>query len=115
MNTADGSEGSQTSVEDSVVLYSRPECHLCNEARLVVERECRAAGVGWSEVDIDSDADLQQRYGEFVPVVTVAGEQVGYWRIDPARLRAAFAGDAETGGRKRVRAGLVRWFGRSGH
>lgn len=68
---------------------ARPGCHLCESARRVLRAVCDPAGVAWDEVDIDADPGLQARYGELVPVVVVDGVQVGYWRIDPARVRAA--------------------------
>lgn len=45
--------------------------------------------MAWSELDIDTDPTLVQRYGELIPVVLVDGVQIGYWRIEPERLRAA--------------------------
>lgn len=55
----------------------------------MVRAVCEPQGVAWEEVDVDTDDDLAQRYGELVPVVLVDGEQIGYFRIDPQRLRAA--------------------------
>jgi len=55
----------------------------------VVRAVCEPQSVAWEEVDVDTDDDLAQRYGELVPVVLVDGEQIGYFRIDPQRLRAA--------------------------
>ncbi|MBZ2198055.1 glutaredoxin family protein [Ruania sp. N2-46] len=72
-----------------VTLFSRRECHLCETARRAVRAVCEPDGVAWAEVDIDADPGLQERYGELVPVVTVDGVQVGYWRIDPERIRKA--------------------------
>ncbi len=75
-----------------VVLYTRPGCHLCDEARGVVVTECDRLAVGWREVDVDADPELQARYGEYVPVVEVDGTVQGFWRVDPARLRSALTG-----------------------
>lgn len=72
-----------------VVLYSRPGCHLCDEARPVVAGVCGDGGAEWVEVNVDTDADLQSRYGDEVPVVTVDGETVAFWRVDADLLRAA--------------------------
>lgn len=55
----------------------------------MVRAVCAGRGLDWVEVDVDADPALVQAYGELVPVVLVDGEQVGYWRIDPDRLRAA--------------------------
>ena len=75
-----------------VVLYVRAGCHLCEEARRVVAAVCERAGVGWGEVDVDTDPALAAEHGEFVPVVTVDGVRRGVWRVDPARLDRAVRG-----------------------
>lgn len=72
-----------------VVLFSRPGCHLCDDARAVIEGVCADLGVGWTERDITEDAQLEDRYGEQIPVTMVDGEQHDIWRVDPQRLRAA--------------------------
>ncbi len=75
-----------------VLLYGREGCHLCDDARTVVEEVCAEAGVAWAEVDVDApDADpaLREQYGEYVPVVTVGGVQQGFWRVDARRLARA--------------------------
>jgi glutaredoxin len=74
-----------------VVLYGRDGCHLCDQARTMLERVREETGEGFDEVDIDADPELRERYGELVPVVTVDGVQQGYWRIESARVRAALA------------------------
>lgn len=77
-----------------VVLYTRPRCHLCDEARNVVERVCAELDEAWSEVDITSDDELHRRYWEQIPVTVVDGAQHDFWRVDAARLRQALAGTA---------------------
>lgn len=72
-----------------ITLYSRPGCHLCEIALEVIERVGADLGVGWEEIDIDSDPDLLDRFGEEIPVTFVDGVQHDYWRVDEARLRAA--------------------------
>lgn len=74
-----------------LTLYTRAGCHLCDEARAVVARACAALGQDWTEADVDADPALRARYGDEVPVATVDGEVVGFWRIDPERLREALA------------------------
>jgi glutaredoxin len=72
-----------------VTLYSKPGCHLCDDARQVVSAVCAQAGVPWTEVDITQDADLNERYWEQIPVTLVDGRQHDFWRVDAGRLRAA--------------------------
>ncbi|GAA1940590.1 glutaredoxin family protein [Nocardioides hwasunensis] len=72
-----------------VTLYSRPGCHLCDDARAVVARVCEDLGESFAEVDITTDDDLEDRFREEVPVTFVDGRQHDFWRVDEARLRAA--------------------------
>lgn len=72
-----------------ITLYTRPGCHLCDDARVVVERVCADLGESFEEVDITTDDDLADRFGEDVPVTFVDGKQHDFWRVDENRLRAA--------------------------
>lgn len=74
-----------------MTFYTREGCHLCEDARTIVQEVCTQKGAQWSEIDIDSDPALREKYGEDVPVVLVDGATVGFWRIDPAILRGALA------------------------
>ena len=76
---------------ERVLLYSKPGCHLCDDARAVVQRVCTELGVGWTEVDISGDPELNARYWEQIPVTFVDGRQHDFWRVDPRRLRSALA------------------------
>jgi hypothetical protein len=72
-----------------VLLYSRPGCHLCDDARTVIEAVCAELGERYTEVDITTSAGLQREYGELIPVTLVDGKRHDFWRVDPERLRAA--------------------------
>lgn len=74
-----------------VTLYGRDGCHLCDDARAVIERVCADLGETYVEIDIDGDEQLRARYGEEVPVTLVDGRQHDFWRVDEQRLRAALA------------------------
>ena len=75
-----------------VLLYTKPGCHLCEDARVVVDAVCAELGEQYDEVDITSSPALTARYGEEIPVTLVDGVQHDYWRVDPDRLRAALTG-----------------------
>ena len=75
--------------EPRVTLYSRPGCHLCENARAVIEQVCAELGESYTEISILDDPDLLRRYAEEVPVTLVDGRQHDFWRVDAARLRAA--------------------------
>lgn len=74
-----------------VLLYGKPDCHLCDEARVVVARVCAELGVAWEERSILDDPELQRRYGEQIPVTVVDGREHDFWRVDEHRLRLALA------------------------
>ncbi|MEP9384961.1 glutaredoxin family protein [Nocardioides sp. KR10-350] len=72
-----------------ITLYSRPGCHLCDDARAVIERVCADTGTSYDEVSIDEDPELKERFGEEIPVTFVDGRQHDFWRVSEDRLRAA--------------------------
>ena len=72
-----------------VVLYSRPDCHLCEE----VEVWLLEAGVTWQPADITADAALFERYKHRVPVVEWGGREVLSAPITRADVRRVFAGE----------------------
>ncbi|MCQ0024355.1 glutaredoxin family protein [Streptomyces somaliensis DSM 40738] len=76
----------------TVTLIGKPGCHLCDDAREVVERVCAETGAAWEEKDVTRDEELHRAYWEQIPVVLVDGEQHTFWRVDPGRLRAALRG-----------------------
>jgi glutaredoxin len=75
-----------------ITLYSKPGCHLCDDARAVIERVCADLGTAYDEISILDDPALVERYGEEIPVTLVDGRQHDFWRVDEARLRAALGG-----------------------
>jgi glutaredoxin len=74
-----------------VTLLSRPGCHLCEEARAVIERVAGELGVPWSERDITQSPEDLEAYWEMIPVTFVDGVQHDYWRVSEDRLRAALS------------------------
>ncbi|MEO3978592.1 glutaredoxin family protein [Streptomyces sp. CAU 1734] len=78
--------------ERVVTLIGKPGCHLCDDARAVVERVCGELGAAWEEKDITLDEELYRAHWEQIPVVLVDGEQHTFWRVDEGRLRRELAG-----------------------
>ena len=76
------------------VLYTRPGCHLCDDARAVVEAVCAELGESLrrGRHQRPTPSSMQQ-FGEEIPVTFVDGEQHDFWRVDPERLRAALPAD----------------------
>ena len=72
-----------------ITLYTRPGCHLCDDACAVIEAVCADLGESYEEIDITGDDELEDRFTEDVPVTFVDGKQHDFWRVDETRLRAA--------------------------
>ena len=72
-----------------VIFYTKPGCHLCEEAR----REIGAAGCSgrftYEEIDILSDDELKRRYGWDIPVVLIDGTHAFKHRLTAADFRRA--------------------------
>ena len=78
-----------------ITLLSRPGCHLCDDARVVIERVAADLEVGWEERDITASPDDLTEYWDKIPVTFVDGVQVDFWRISEPRLRAALTGHSD--------------------
>lgn len=72
-----------------VLLLTKPGCHLCDQARDIIEAVCAESGEAYADVDISTDDQLLAAYREQVPVTFVDGRRHAYWTVDPSRLRDA--------------------------
>jgi glutaredoxin len=72
----------------TLTLYSRPGCHLCDDARAALERVRAKAPFTLAEVNIDTDDSLLRRYLERIPVVTLGDEEIFDFFVDEAALEA---------------------------
>ena len=77
--------------EARVTLIGKPGCHLCDDARAVVAQVCGETGDTWAELSILDDPALAAEHWDRIPVVLVDGQPHDFFRVDPARLRAALA------------------------
>ncbi|MFL5833270.1 MAG: glutaredoxin family protein [Solirubrobacterales bacterium] len=67
----------------TVVVYSRPECHLCEEAiSQIVALHAEGYRFELHEVDIESHDLLLRRYLERIPVVEIDGAVVSELVLD---------------------------------
>ena len=72
-----------------VIIYSRPGCHLCDEAKQVIESVECANEYTLEEIDIESDAELLRRYRYDIPVITINGVEAFKHRLTAAEFRQA--------------------------
>jgi glutaredoxin len=75
----------------TVVLYGKADCHLCDEARTVLERVRADVPFDLVELDIEADDALHRLYLERIPVVEVAGEEAFEFFVEEAELRRRLA------------------------
>ena len=73
----------------NVRLYSRPGCHLCDDARDVILAERARTPFAFDEVDISGDDALELEYGIRIPVVLVGGVERFEIRVDPSEFASA--------------------------
>ena len=77
-----------------VTFYTRPNCHLCENAKEAIGGT--GIPVRVTEVNIDGDRELTRLYGHDVPVVFVDGQEAFRHRVDPAAFAALAAGRRES-------------------
>jgi glutaredoxin len=74
----------------TVTLFSRPGCHLCDEAERILRRLGAGSRFTLDVVDIESDDDLLRRYMLEIPVVAVDGAEVARAPLSPGLLEDLF-------------------------
>ncbi len=76
----------------TLTLIGKPGCHLCDDAKAVVDEVVAGLdGVTVEERSILDDAGLFEKYSEKIPVLMVDDRVHAVWRVDPQKLRAALA------------------------
>ena len=70
-----------------VTLYSRPGCHLCEQAKAAIAPLLGEFGAALHEVNIDEDAVLRERYGWDIPVIFIGKHKAAKHRVDLAQFR----------------------------
>jgi glutaredoxin len=70
-----------------ITLYTRPGCHLCEEAKALIEPLLSEFGATLREVNIDDDAELKRRYGTDIPVLFIGAHKAAKHRVDPVKFR----------------------------
>jgi hypothetical protein len=76
-------------VPASIVLYGKPDCHLCEQAEAIVGRVTAELGVSWDRVDIRSTPALFERFKYRIPVIEIGGGATLDWPTTAERVRRA--------------------------
>ena len=72
----------------TVTLYTRPGCHLCDDARAALLRVQQSTPFTLAEIDIETDDALHRAYLERIPVVHLDGEHLFDYFVDERTLAA---------------------------
>lgn len=78
----------------ALTLISKPDCHLCDVAREIVDTvvaDLPEGQVDVEELSIADDAELYATWWEKIPVVLIDGDLHAHWRVSADRLRTALA------------------------
>lgn len=78
-------------MNSTVKLYMRQRCHLCEEAKALLEELQQKWQFDIFEVDIDQDDDLIERYGITIPVIELNGEEIQAGVINKSFIDKAFS------------------------
>jgi glutaredoxin len=70
-----------------VTLYSRPGCHLCDEAKAVMNPLLREFGAELREFNIDEDPEIAERYCWDIPVVFLGRHKAAKHKVDARQFR----------------------------
>ena len=81
-----------------VIIYSRPGCHLCDEAKAsILSAGCSDQFV-LEEIDIESDEELLRKYKHDIPVIVIDGVETFMHRVDPSAFKTRIKLISESGG-----------------
>jgi len=71
----------------TVVIYSRPGCHLCEEAKAAIMSAGGSDEFDLREVNIDEEPGALERYQYDIPVVFINGIKVFKHKVDEKEFK----------------------------
>jgi len=69
-----------------IELLGKPECHLCEDAEIVVQKVCPRLSLPWEKINIEDHPEFHDRYKEEIPVLLVDGKKLFKYRTNEADL-----------------------------
>lgn len=72
-----------------VTIYSKTDCHLCDEAKAVLHDFAVRYPLQIEEIDIESDKEVYEKFKHEIPVILVEGRKLFKYRIDKTKLHRA--------------------------
>lgn len=77
----------QTKSGPELTIYTRPGCHLCEEAKTAIAPLLREFRATIREIDIDGDDTLVQRFGCDIPVIYIGRKKAAKHRVNLEQFR----------------------------
>jgi glutaredoxin len=77
----------QLAAPRDVTIYSRPGCHLCDEAKQAIVPLLKEFAARLTEINIDEDPQLRARYDYDVPVIFIGARKAAKHRVDLGQFR----------------------------
>jgi len=80
-------------MKHQLTLYSRPDCHLCDDMETTIKNFSKKNSVNLKIVDISNNATLETQYGQEIPVLFIDGRKVAKYRVSKQELQKALIAD----------------------
>ena len=80
-----------------VIVYSRPGCHLCDEAKAAILSAGCSDEFVLEEINIESDEELLRKYKYDIPVISIDGVESFIHRVNPSEFRTRIKRIGESG------------------
>lgn len=74
-----------------VIIYSRPRCHLCDEAKAAILRAGCNDSFTLEEINIESDDELLKKYQYDIPVITIDGVEAFKHRVSSHEFKSVLS------------------------
>lgn len=75
-----------------LTLLGRAYCHLCDDMEKALAPIAEQFSANVTLVDVDTDPEVEQRFGDLVPVLLHDGKTLCHYFLDEAKVREFLAG-----------------------
>jgi glutaredoxin len=73
-------------MKNELILYTRKDCCLCEEMKITIREVAERIPLAIQEFDVDTAPELQEQYGNEVPVLFVNGRKAFKYRVTEKEL-----------------------------
>jgi glutaredoxin len=68
-------------------IYSKPDCHLCDEAKETIQRVTKRLPIEIQVINIEADHELLNQYRYDIPVIFLDDRMIFKHRVDEEKLK----------------------------